>query len=265
MPITWKNINQPNFSASNQLLISGGEQMANSIGNLGDRFVAEGDRQKAINTDKAVAAARALQGLENYGQQRADLMAGLGKNIDRTAVADALDQRLKVLQGNDTFADQQAITDFKIGNQQQEFDTAQTLKNLQAQKARVDIASGKLDYNTTLEQNTPEYKAAVRAEEDRVRKIEQANKEALARIKNNGGSSSQKGFDALLESVPNRWFESTNTTKGILQSIDTQFSDLPAKKRRSIIAKHIDPSAWGNPFDKDALIKELNKARLEED
>jgi len=121
-PITWKNVNQPNFAAANSLLLGSTRDMGDAFSSLSDRFIDQGEFNKERNTDEAVAAASQLQNLDTFGSTRQDAMqALLGKNIDQTAVAAAYDDRRGFLQDNVSFAQERDAADFAAENRQELF------------------------------------------------------------------------------------------------------------------------------------------------
>jgi len=121
-PITWKNVNQPNFASANNLLLGSTRDMSDAFSSLSDRFVRQGEFNKARNTDEAIAAASQLNDLDTFGSRRQDAMAALlGKNIDQTAVAAAYDNRRGFLQDNITFDQETDAAAFEAQNRDRLF------------------------------------------------------------------------------------------------------------------------------------------------
>jgi len=165
-PITWRNVNQPNFSASNTLALAASRQLGNAFDSGSQRLIDQGQFNKEKNTGEALAQLSGFNDLDSFANDRAQLMASLeGANIDRQALVEAGDDRRGLLQDNVNFDLDHGIKQFTMENQgdvlQSKLAREQSLinqANLQGQQIQQNIDQSALD-------RTPEaLQAAVDAE-----------------------------------------------------------------------------------------------------
>jgi hypothetical protein len=107
-PITWRNINAPNFGASNQLGIAAGEQVNQGLTNLTSTFQnytqTKANERNAVNDNSRDALLNRVKGFDNlagYDGFKDQLMQeaqGLKREGDRSAVIGALNSRDNQLQ-----------------------------------------------------------------------------------------------------------------------------------------------------------------------
>ena len=101
-PITWRNINSPNVAGVNALLSRSSEQLGGALGNIGDRFIAQGEYNKKENTEDILGQLGQLGSYDEVAAARANLL-NQGGNVDEGVLSNAFDKRQGVLGQRELF------------------------------------------------------------------------------------------------------------------------------------------------------------------
>lgn len=95
-PITWKNINAPDFSSANRLMSDGYSNLSQAFKDGADVVNDYTDQQTQKATERLQAEIAGLQDLEGYGDLRqsvTDQLAGMNGFVDTNAVMSDLNKR----------------------------------------------------------------------------------------------------------------------------------------------------------------------------
>lgn len=226
MPITWKNINAPDFSSGNALMKAGGESITGGLDSLSKAAQAYGTQQKdervAVrddNTQQFLDQIDKMKNMDNYNNQAGQFSqsALMGQNVDASKVLSAYDQQKQDIRGliksdNDFSANQYAESNRLLGIKEKPF-----INEINALVASGETEKAKqiLDANPTAVADTsPLYNAITAAE------------------RNN--TEYQQGQDALTKRLGEE--KQVQDAAGIVTSVVTQSSD-PIEARATAVAQ----------------------------
>ena len=111
MPITWKNINAPDFSSGNALMKAGGESITGGLNSLAKAAKTYGDQQedqrvdvRNANTQNLVDQINQMKNMDNYNNQADQFSqsALMGQNVDASKIMSAYAGREQGIQAEDT-------------------------------------------------------------------------------------------------------------------------------------------------------------------
>jgi len=117
-PITWRNVNAPNFGASNTLAMNATQQLGNAFDSMGDRLIGQGEYNEEKNTDAFAAKLGQYSNYDDLQGAKANLFAGVeGTNIDNSAILDSFNKYSGQLGDQEQFQTQRKDTaDTEAGN-----------------------------------------------------------------------------------------------------------------------------------------------------
>jgi len=88
-PITWRNVQGPNYRGANALNIAANKNLNNAITSGSEAIQGFGDVIIDQNTGEAITGINAMDNRDEFAGASADYIAGLGPNVDLTRVAEA--------------------------------------------------------------------------------------------------------------------------------------------------------------------------------
>ena len=104
-PITWRNVNQPNFSASNTLALAASKQLGNAFDSGSQRLIDQGQYNEEQNNDAFAAKLAQYSNYDDLSGAKADLFSGLeGTNVDTSAALESYNKYSDRLGQNEIFA-----------------------------------------------------------------------------------------------------------------------------------------------------------------
>ena len=119
-PITWKNINQPNFDASNRLQQVSLENVQNALVGGGDIAKGIRDEERLVNTNKFRADLQGLSSVDDYnaavqeGRFGPEATGNIG-GANQAALFDAMANREKILNQQEATAATRALAEKSFG------------------------------------------------------------------------------------------------------------------------------------------------------
>jgi len=253
-PITWRNVNAPNFGASNTLLMNATKQLGDAFDSGSQRLIAHGEYNKEKNTGEALAQLGAFGDLDTFAADRAGLMESLkGANIDMAALSAAGDKRRGFLQDNVNFGLDREGKQFAIDNQEDVLASklaregaATNTSWLNAQQIQQNIDQSALD-------RTPEAKqAAVDAEQALA---ERDQKYAMA-LKRAADGAKGTGIKPLLDLLKD------NPVAGSAQAPDVE--KLYAELNDGILSKKILSNIFMGNLRPNGLLNRGNTVDLQD-
>ena len=150
MPITWRNIEAPDFRGVQQGMAAAGQGLQDALGNLGaiantqrDQMIANTVKQRGLNTQAALEAiTQATPTLDAWGNVNFDETVGQFGDINRADVWSAFQNRDDILR-------QEALDNLNLTAKQQAIDIADAQEGRAGEKHTSELATAALGRQTT--------------------------------------------------------------------------------------------------------------------
>jgi len=287
MPITWRNVNAPNFGASNRLLQSGQEAIQRSFQGLANLSgdITEDNRNQA--TEEALSRIASVGSLEDFETARDTGLfdtSSLGKSVDQAKIRKALKTRGTELGQQQTLANQrerEQVNHLAFQREQEQRPIRQNSMNLVAEgkfQEAIAAAEGLSDKTGVLDAIKRAQRANTKAEREKIA----FNEEQAQRLAAPELAEQELAIGRQLTTIDDNYSQVVNdypvtrnvTTEeeaikqgDVIESIKSNFSN--AKENLDLNQDEIDEIDAGlkritsKTFKRPLPVKEGEKARSE--
>lgn len=253
-PITWRNVNQPNFSASNTLALAAAKQLGDAFDSGSQQLIDQGIYNKEKNTGEALAQLSGLNNLDTFATDRAQLLESLqGSNVDFGALSKAGDARRTFLQDNINFGLDRKGKQFDIDNQELKLKSALARERAATNTSLLNAQQIQQNMDQSAIEFSDEYKAEAAAAEQSIAERDQGFAMALARAKDGTKSS---GIEPLLKLLDD------NPVAGYAQRPDVE--KLYAELNDGILSKKVLSNIFMGNLRPNGLLNRGNTVNLQD-